>query len=223
MMNRNKGEEKKGKGTRGGQVPFSPRASLAHSLTFHLVALRLSLFLCFTHIATANRPCSFLSTNTHSHTGPTFASLNSLICTYAHVCVCVWVYYLCFLCRQKNFYHKKITALVLSRLEKKQKKCISKIKKKWKKRSATLPRHQQRLHFCMRATFSHLLYVCLECSCVCVCVCCNFLLTPASACHVLLLVLSFVCVCVCVSVAPFTVFIILFGVGHKNTPLCCCC
>lgn len=39
---------------------------------------------------------------------------------------------------------------------------------------------------------------------VCMCVCCNFLLTPASACHVLLLVLSFVCVCV--SVAPFTVF-----------------
>lgn len=114
------------KGNERWASPFLP-SCVARSLT-HIsfsCSPSLSLSLCFTHIAAANRPCSFLSTNTHSHTGPTFASLNSLICTYARVCV--WVYYLCFLCRQKNFYHKKITALVLSRLEKKQKKCISKI------------------------------------------------------------------------------------------------
>lgn len=83
---------------------------------------------------------------------------------------------------------------------------LKNIKKKWKKRSATLPRHQQRLHFCMRATFSHLLYVCLECLCVCVCVCvatsCWLQQAPAMCCCWFYPLF----VCVCVSVAPFTVF-----------------
>lgn len=87
MMNRNKGEEKKGKGTRGGQVPFSPRPSLAHSLTFHLLALRLSLF--HTHTQRLLTGLVRFYQQTLTHTAPTFASLNSLICTYARVCVCV--------------------------------------------------------------------------------------------------------------------------------------
>lgn len=140
------------------------------------------------------------------------------------VCVCVGLLSLFPLPAKKTFIIKKITALVLSRLEKSKRNVSQKYKKKWKKRSATLPRHQQRLHFCMRATFSHLLYVCLECLCVCVCVCvatsCWLQQAPAMCCCWFYPL--FVCVCVCLLLHS-RFFIILFGVGHKNTPLCCCC
>lgn len=83
---------------------------------------------------------------------------------------------------------------------------LKKYKKETKKTQRDTAASSERLHFSMRATFSHLL--CLLGVFVRLCVCCNFLLTPASACHVLLLALSFVnlrvCVCFCCSIHAFS-------------------
>lgn len=137
-----------------------------------------------------------------------FASLNSLI--FAYMCVCVGLLSLFPLPAKKTFITKNQPRSFFWVDWKRSKRNVS--QKRKKKRSATLPRHQ-RLHFRMRATFSHLLYVCLKCECVCMCAW-NFLLAPASAYHVQA---GFI-LCLCASVASFTFFPLHFRVGHRNTP-----
>jgi len=141
----------------------------------------------FAYCRTTNRPCLLLSTHTLLHT-----SLNSLY---------VLVYYLCFLCRQKCFYH----IWVDWKWNEKKKKCIS-------KNATTLPRHHQRLHFYMRATFSHLLYVdvCLF-ACLCVCVCATSCWLHQSPNHVLLYPLF-----VPLLRAPFPFMALLFYFSFLN-------
>lgn len=95
-----KGEERKG--NKRWARPFLP-LSVARSLTRSFICSP-SFSPPLSHTTTSNRPCSFLSTNTHTHSA-TFASLNSLM--YVCVRVCVWVYYLCFLCRQKKTFITK--------------------------------------------------------------------------------------------------------------------
>lgn len=73
-------------------------------LPLHSLIYLLSVFLSPSLTHNHNRPCSFLSTKTHTHS-VTFASLNSLM--YMCVLVCVGLLSLFPLPAKKNFYHKK--------------------------------------------------------------------------------------------------------------------
>lgn len=121
------------------------------------------------------------------------------------VCVCVWVYYLCFLCRQKNFYHKKITALVLSRLEKSKRNVSQKYKKEVEKTQRDTAASSAASTF-LYARHVFAFTLCLLGVFVRVCMC--VLQLPADSSKRLPCAAAgfILCLCVCVSVAPFTVF-----------------